>query len=72
MQEWLGMALRADVVRRSAKVGLVVGTLLTLINYGDIIATGRFDPAQWWRIALTYCVPYLVSTYAGVSALRGS
>ncbi|MEO1203832.1 MAG: nitrate/nitrite transporter NrtS [Pseudomonadota bacterium] len=71
MHEWFSLALRPDVVRRGIRVGLVVGTLLTLINYGDIILSGRFDPAQWWRIALTYCVPYAVSTYAGVSALRG-
>ena len=72
MREWVSLAFRPDVVRRGVRVGLVVGTLLTVINYGDIIWKGDFDPAQWWRIVLTYCVPYLVSTYAGVSALRES
>ncbi len=69
-RQWFELALRSDVVRRSAKVAVIVGTLLTLINYGDLFVTGRFDFAQWWRIVLTYCVPYGVSTYAGVAALR--
>jgi hypothetical protein len=37
MSEWLKLAARADVVNRSLKVGLIVGTILTLINQGDAL-----------------------------------
>ena len=70
MAGWFELATRPDIVRRGLKVGLIVGTLLTLINYGDILLSGQILPTMWWKIPLTYCVPYCVSTYAGVSAIR--
>jgi hypothetical protein len=46
-------------------VALVVGTILNLINQGDTLVSGqRLDLA---KLALTYIVPYVVSTYGAVS-----
>jgi hypothetical protein len=46
-------------------VALIVGTILNLINQGDSLLAGqRLD---FTKIALTYLVPYLVSTYGAVS-----
>ena len=70
MKDWLRLATRRDIVQRGIKVGLTVGTILTLINYGDVLLDGSMEPAMWWKISLTYCVPYCVSTYAGVTAIR--
>jgi hypothetical protein len=43
----------------------VVGTVLNLINQGDALLTGqRLD---FGKLALTYIVPYIVSTYGAVS-----
>ena len=67
MSEWLQIAKRPAVVRRGIKVGLIVGTILTAINYGDAIVNGNFEPLIWWKVLLTYCVPFCVSTYAGVT-----
>ena len=69
MNDWLKTALRRDIVIRGAKVGLVVGTILTAINQGDLILAGNLDATSLWKISLTYVVPYCVSTYAGVSAI---
>ena len=53
----------------SLQVAVVVGTVLNLINQGDALING--DPVVWWKIALTYCVPYCVCTYGAVmSRLR--
>jgi hypothetical protein len=68
----LGVARRGDVVQRSLRVALVVGTLLVLINHGDRIVSGLMMPADWLKVALTYLVPYGVSTWASVSAIRGA
>lgn len=68
MMRWLRIALRADVVRRSAKVASVIGTILALINYWDRLIPYSLDFNAWVKIAMTYCVPYCVSTYASVSA----
>lgn len=50
-------------------MGLIVGTILSAINYGDLLIQGVILPAMYWKIPLTYCVPYCVSTYAGVGAV---
>ena len=70
MMEWFAIALRRDVVVRGLKVGGVVGTILVAINQGDLILSGQLDVASWWKIPTTYLVPYCVSTYASVSAIR--
>ncbi len=72
LNEWLKIAFRRDVVVRGAKVGLIVGTILTAINQGDLILAGKLDVTGAWKIPLTYLVPYCVSTYAGVEAIRKS
>ena len=67
---WIDLARRPDVVRRARRVALIVGTLLVLINYGDRIFTGDLGQADWLKMALTYLVPYGVSTWSAVLALR--
>jgi hypothetical protein len=44
---------------------MVVGTMLNLINQGDALFGGV--PVNWFKIILTYSVPYAVSTYGAVS-----
>ena len=69
MRNWITTALRADIVGRSRKVALLVGTILVLINYGDRLLVAEIGLADGLKMALTYCVPYCVSTYAAVSAV---
>ena len=50
---------------RAAKLAAVVGTLLVLINQWEaVVGTASMD---WVKVTLTYCVPYMVSTYTSVS-----
>ncbi len=72
MTEWLKLALREDIVRRSRKVALLVGTILVVINYGDRVLDGAISVGDGVKMVLTYCVPYCVSTYAAVSAVRAA
>ena len=44
---------------------LVVGTILTLINHGDVILAGHMPPLT--KVALTYCVPFCVTTWGAVT-----
>ena len=58
----------------SAKVALVVGTVLALVNYGDRIFIYRnMMRADWIKLAITYCVPFCVATYGAAmyAARRG-
>ncbi|TMF08596.1 MAG: hypothetical protein E6I38_07215 [Chloroflexi bacterium] len=50
------------LVRRSAIVALIVGTILTAINQGNIILGGDIPASLYWKIPLTYAVPYCVAT----------
>ncbi|MBL8900534.1 MAG: nitrate/nitrite transporter NrtS [Planctomycetes bacterium] len=67
---WLEVARRRDVVLRALRVAAVVGTLLCAINHGDRLLAGTLGFRDGLKIALTYLVPYAVSTYAAVGALR--
>ncbi len=55
------------IVRRSLIVALVVGTVLNAINQGSEVWDGH---PVIWRLILTYCVPFLVSSYGAYSAIR--
>lgn len=67
-KEIVDIATSAAIVTRSLKVALVVGSVLMAINHGDALLSGHVEPQRIMKILLTYCVPYLVSTYAGVVA----
>lgn len=65
---WISLALEPRVVRSGIAVGLIVGTILNVINQGDAMFGEK--PLVLWKLVLTYCVPYCVSTYGAVTALR--
>ena len=58
------------MLRRSALVAIVVGTILTFLNQGDSLFSGEWTNALYWKIPLTYCVPFLVATYGSLAAAR--
>ena len=66
----MALATRRSVVQRATVVALVVGSILVIINHGDAIVGGDLIDGRLLRIALTVGVPYCVSTYSSVSALR--
>ncbi len=64
-------ALRhGPLLRRSIIAALVVGTILTLLNQGDVLVSGSWNNALYWKIPLTYCVPFTVATYGALSNSR--
>lgn len=58
------------VVLTAIKVALVVGTVLALINHGPALLALELSRQQILQIALTYLVPYGVSTYSSVKMLK--
>lgn len=54
-------------VKRAIKVALIVGTLLCLINQWQAIVHGTV-PIDWFKVVLTYIVPYAVSSYSTVAS----
>jgi hypothetical protein len=72
MKKFLAIAAEKGTIATSAKVALVVGSILGLINHGDrIFLSWDMRAVDWIKLALTYCVPYCVATYGAVKyALR--
>ena len=54
------------VVKRSAIVALIVGTILAFINHGDLIFSGTLNSACWIKMIATCFVPYTVSSVTAV------
>ncbi len=50
---------------RALKLALVVGSVLVAINQWQALV--GLVPMDWSKLLLTYCVPYLVSTYTSVA-----
>lgn len=55
---------------RSVKVSLIVGTILGLINHSDAIISGTFGRTNIIQVALTYLVPFCVSTFGSAMQAR--
>ena len=68
----LAIAFERRVVRRALAFAVVVGSVLVAINHGDAVLAGSFTSAQIIKISLTVMVPYVVSTWSSVLAVRGS
>ncbi|MYC28564.1 MAG: hypothetical protein F4X65_00525 [Chloroflexi bacterium] len=58
--------LHRPMLKRSGIAALVVGTVLTLLNQGDLILSGQWNNAFYWKIPLTYCVPFVVASYGAL------
>jgi hypothetical protein len=70
MNEWFQLAFERAVVRRALICVVVVGAVLITINHGDAIVSGDVTTGRFARIVLTLVVPYCVSTFSSVGAIR--
>ena len=66
---FLEAATQRPIVIKSLKVAAIVGTILVLINYSNKFFPLDLAPSDWIRMAMTYCVPYCVSTYSAATTL---
>ena len=53
---------------KAVMTALVVGTILAIINHGDFILKG--ESINYFKILLTYCVPYCVTTWGAIHGKR--
>ena len=58
------------MLRRSIIICLIVGTILTGINQGNLLLNGDFPQALYWKIPLTYAVPFCVATAGAIMASK--
>jgi hypothetical protein len=70
MREALRIVMMRDHLRRTVRIALAVGTILTLINQGSVISGGDATTLTWVRSGLNYCVPFIVSNLGVLAAHR--
>ena len=70
MRMFFKYALKKECVHRSIMLSLVGGTIYVFVNQYDAILHGPFTKTNLMQISITYCVPYLVSTYSSSMQAR--
>lgn len=69
-QSFLTIALSQRVLPRAIRVALIVGTILAIINHGDKMIPISMTGLDFAKVVLTYFVPYSVSSWSAVGAIR--
>ena len=59
-----------NTLRRTTRIALVVGTLLSLINQGGVIFGGHATVSTWVRVGANYVVPFCVSSVGFLTATK--
>ena len=61
MQAALAYCLRREHLRRTVRIALLVGLVLTSINQLDVILRGDATTVTWLKSGLNFVVPFVVS-----------
>lgn len=69
-QSFFWVARQPSVVWRAIKISAIVGVILAVINHGDKLITLSLTSIDLIKILLTFGVPYCVSTFSSVLAIR--
>jgi hypothetical protein len=72
MKDWLQLAFDRAVVRRALICVVIVGAVLIAINHGSALLAGELPKARLVQIGMALLVPYCVSTYSSVAAMRAA
>ena len=62
---WCALRHRAMLLR-SLAIAAVVGTILMMINQGDLLLHGEWPRSLAWKVPLTYLVPFVVATWGAL------
>ena len=60
-------ACGTETLKQSLKISLIVGTILNIINQGDYLFNMMFNDINYFKLTLTYFVPFCVSTYTAIT-----
>jgi hypothetical protein len=63
---WRCAVTHRPLLRRSLGIAAIVGTILLVINQGDVVARQEWPAALVWKVPLTYLVPFVVATWGAL------
>jgi len=70
LRQAVRICFKREHLRRTLRIALVVGTILTLINQLDVILKGDAGTLTWIKAGLNYCVPFIVSNLGLLAGKR--
>lgn len=68
--EALRIVFLRTTLRKTVRIALAVGTLLSLINQAGVVFGGEATLVTWLRVGANYLVPFCVSSLGFLSATR--
>jgi hypothetical protein len=71
-REITSVVLAPHHLKRTASVALIVGSTFFAMNQLGVILAGHATGLVWFKVALTYLTPLLVSNFGVLSATRRS
>lgn len=71
VRQRLGYCAGPVHLRRTLRIAVAVGVLLTAINQLDVILAGQATAATWVKSGLNFVVPFVVSNLGLLSATAG-
>lgn len=66
----LALVARGATIRVAGRVALLVGTILSGVNQGSVIAAGHSGWVTWLRVAVNYATPFIVASAGYLAACR--
>lgn len=70
VREALQICFRREHLRRTVRIALIVGAILTLINQADVIAGGDATGLTWAKVAANFVVPFIISNLGLLAGKR--
>jgi len=70
LRQAVRICFKREHLRRTLRIALVVGTILTLINQLDVILKGDAGTLTWIKAGLNYCVQFIVSNLGLLAGKR--
>ncbi len=69
-QEAAILILRGATIHPAARIALVVGTILTVVNQGGVTLSGDLGAPTLARVVANYVIPYVVSSIGFLASFR--
>jgi hypothetical protein len=70
VREGLRIVFLREHLRKTLRIALAVGLILTAINQGDVILGGDSTGGTWVKTGLNFCVPFVVSNLGLLAGKR--
>jgi hypothetical protein len=66
----LRIVVMPEHLRQTGTIALTVGTIIALINHGDVVLRAGATAATWTKIGVTYLIPFVVSNLGLLAGKR--